>query len=505
MIFDLNEGADISSSGSYDVCIAGAGVAGIVVALVLAEAGRRVLMLEAGGLFPTNESQDLYAGDIIGHEYFDLDTARLRFLGGTSGHWAGWCRPLDPHDFERREFIPESGWPIDVADLEPHLAQARSILELDEFARTVALPGSDGSLNEAFFSFSGRGNPVRFAEKYEDTLRESPSIDVVLNANVVDAIRDGETGRLTHLVFLGYADDAQPTDAAADFFVFAMGGIENARAFLNAGLGDEQNLIGRYFMEHPVFNAAYYLLGRNDGGFGAERRFISPTPALMQREGMANCSARIEPASESPGLQVRAKEQLRKAICASDTVTGLVRRFRHSFNCGTRRPTSRPDLPAGRAGLIEIVTEQIPNPDSRVLLSDKTDRFGLRQTVLDWRLTEADKRNIRICATEVGKYFAVQDLGRVRVFDWVLQEDTSFPSRDDGEEVAGFHHMGTTRMGFSAADGVVDRDCRMFGVDNLYVAGSSVFRTSGYANPTLTIVQLALRLGTHLSGRAART
>jgi choline dehydrogenase-like flavoprotein len=144
-------------------------------------------------------------------------------------------------------------------------------------------------------------------------------------------------------------------------------------------------------------------------------------------------------------------------------------------------------------------SEQFPNAHSRVLLSEERDRFGLRRPALDWRLTPADKDTIRTFSVEFGKYLARSGTGFAKVHPWVLEDSASFPGLDDGEEVGGFHHMGTTRMGADARDGVVDRDCKVFGIDNLYVAGSSVFRTSGHANPTLSLVQLALRLADHLA------
>ena len=147
------------------------------------------------------------------------------------------------------------------------------------------------------------------------------------------------------------------------------------------------------------------------------------------------------------------------------------------------------------AGHLRVASEQVPDPSSRVLLTTGTDQFGQRRAALDWRLSPLDKKTIRTCGLVVGEYFAKQGLGRVRLYDWVLSDSADFPGFDDGEEVAGFHHMGTTRMGVTASDGVVDGNCRVYGIHNLYVVGSSVFRTAGHANPTLTIVQLALRLG----------
>ncbi|MGH6916635.1 MAG: GMC family oxidoreductase, partial [Geminicoccaceae bacterium] len=149
-------------------------------------------------------------------------------------------------------------------------------------------------------------------------------------------------------------------------------------------------------------------------------------------------------------------------------------------------------------GTLRAVAEQVPNANSRLRLSNDKDGFGLRRVALDWRLSPLDKTTIRVVGLELGRYFALTNIGRIRLADWVLSNDDVVPSVEDGGYGTGFHHMGTTRMGHSPEDGVVDRNCAVFGVPNLYVAGSSVFRTVGYANPTLTIVQLTLRLADHL-------
>ena len=221
----------------------------------------------------------------------------------------------------------------------------------------------------------------------------------------------------------------------------------------------------------------------------------------MELDGIGNSSARISPVGREPSLLSKAREELRSLICVTDATADIVRRLRHSFKCRLGRAIPQHDLPFDRAGRIQVAAEQLPNKDSRVLLSSDRDRFGLFRVALDWRLTMKDKVTMRQAAIAVGTYFAENNIGRVRMFDWLLADNEEFPSRDDGQEVAGFHHMGTTRMGVSATDGVVDKDCRVFGVDNLYVAGSSVFRTGGYANPTLTIVQLSLRLADHLASQ----
>jgi hypothetical protein len=250
VIFDIDKAAGLPSAERYRVCIAGGGVAGIVLAKSLSEQGLRVLLLEAGGLEYWDRSQLFYRGENIGREYFDLDTARLRFLGGTSNHWNGWCRPLEPYDFSKRDYISDSGWPIDRTELDPYLAAAREILEIDAFPKDRNLAGADGDLKEIFFRWSP---PVRFKDKFQNFLELSDAVNVCLNANLVDIPIDSESGRVIGFRFRSYSSDRPVHEVVADQYVLALGGIENARALLHlaaktpSGLLSEHNLVGRFF------------------------------------------------------------------------------------------------------------------------------------------------------------------------------------------------------------------------------------------------------------------
>jgi len=493
MIVNADEADPLPLDEHYDACIAGGGVAGIIIAKTLVDRGQRVLLLEAGDLEYSSRSQAFYAGRSIGRAYFDLDSTRLRFLGGTSNHWAGWCRPLDPYDFEPHPHVSETGWPIGISDLQPYLEPARKILELDDFPQEQTLRDSAGYLKEIFFQQSP---PVHFGSKYLDFMESSEYLSVFLNANLIDIEFDVDTGRAAKFIFRGYRADSPIYDAAADNFILALGGLENARLLLNVSqrtppmLRNNNDCLGRFFMEHPHHFIGYYITDPIKTNFGAETRFLAPTRHMIGTENIGNCGLRVEPIFD-PGEQsfiVNVKRGVKRLVCASEIVSDLVQTIGH-FRC---------PAPA-KSGVLNAHSEQIPNRNSRVTLTDDVDEFGLHRITLNWQLSPMDKKTMRRMGIAVGEYFARSDFGRVKLFDWVLSEDDDVPGLDQSEETGGNHHMGTTRMGISRADGVVDQDCRLFDVANLYVAGSSVFRTSGHANPTLTIVQLALRLADHLA------
>lgn len=505
-------------ASQFDVCIAGAGVAGITLARELTNAGKRVLLLEGGDIDYTDDSQSLYEGDVVGREYFDLDVARLRFLGGTSNHWAGFCRPLDAFDFEARSEINVSGWPITRDDLDPWLESAAKILDIShDYAEDVIIDDADSNLRRIDVHLSP---PVRFRDKYMQELKDNENILTVVNANVVDIGIDTASGSIQNLTIAGYDDSSQRFNVYADVYVLALGGIENARMLLNAnsqiaaGIGNEHDLVGRYFMEHIHLDGGLAILnGQLDQMFKSLKAYervgeavnFAVTRSFIHASGILNCEMRLADISKGelkpdPNSW---KTRIKKMLCSSDSALDLASYFDADFKqqrC--LQVHEHADAPPDEYdGIIRISSEQTPNPNSRVLLSEKRDRFGLRGVALDWQLLDLDKATIKKSLLELGRYFAETDIGRLRVPEWVLDDESDIAGMEDGERGADFHHLGTTRMSANPRDGVVDSQCRVFGSNNLYIAGSSVFATGGHVPPTLTIVQLTLRLADHLTKR----
>lgn len=503
---------------SYDVCIAGAGVAGITLALELAKTGKQVLLLEAGDIDYSDQSQEVYAGDIVGREYFELDVARLRYLGGTSNHWAGYCRPLDDFDFEARPELDLSGWPIGKPDISPWLEPAAAILEIDpNYADDAIVDGTDGNLRRIDVRLSP---PVRFGERYLEALKTNDNIQLVLNANLVDIKVDTASGAIQHMTIAGYGSVSQRFDVSADVFVLALGGIENARALLNAnsqvdaGIGNGNDLVGRYFMEHVHLDGGFAILnGPLEEHFDGLKTFnrvgeavnFAITGDFTRSSQILNCEMRLADIArgESKPDPESWKARIKRMLCNSDYVVDIASYFDEGFKaqrCMLAHEHANA-LAGEYDGVVRLSSEQKPNPNSRVLLSDERDKFGLRRTALDWQLTELDKKTIQESMLELGRYFASKDIGRLKVPDWMLDDGPGIAGMAEGERGADFHHLGTTRMAESASEGVVDSNCKIFGSTNFYVAGSSIFASGGHVPPTLTIVQLTLRLADHLNQR----
>jgi choline dehydrogenase-like flavoprotein len=492
MLVNLNEVPAKIDRKEYDVCIAGAGFAGISLALKLETYGFDVLLLEGGDIEYSDESQAVYEGQNIGMSYFDLDAARLRYLGGTSNHWAGWSRPLDEWDFAEHDHIPDSGWPITKSELDPYLGAASEFLEIDVEYPDSLLENSKGLLKKIHFEVKP---PVRLGEKYHDYLKQSDKIDLFINANLVDIKLTDSTQAVSAFECANFANPATKFNFSAKFFVLAMGGLEIPRLMLNFthqnphGIGNSNDLVGRYFMEHFHAFGGWYVTEKGKWPFDEKESHLAPTPQFLNEQKIANAGIRI--GSYSVADDKTLYEQVKQVICEQDLIRTFVSNFRN-INCVVG---SQPDS----GGPILIASEQVPNRNSRVSLSDSLDKFGHRRAVLDWQITELDRDTIKRSTIGFGQYFAEQDYGNVKLIDWMLDDTTAVPGVDEDLWLgAGWHHMGTTRMSDTSATGVVDKNCRVFDTENLFIAGSSVFPTGGHANPTLTLVQLSLKLGDHL-------
>ncbi len=486
----------------FDICIVGSGPAGITLARTLAAKGLDVALMEGGARDLTEESQSLYEGEIAGLDTIDLDVARLRFFGGSSGHWNGKCKEMEAVDFEPRPGHPLSGWPIAKADLDPYQAATDAILDL---------PSSDGFGDRPVgdsddFRAVGwrRSPPTRFAEKYEAELAASGAITLCLNANLVDLRLDEEMRRVTGAVFRSYRPDDPGFTVEAREYALCLGGLENPRMLLNfrsqmpGGIGNRNDLVGRFFCDHPTVEVADILFEKAPEI--REETYVPSAEYLHENAALKVCYMVLH---KVPTPYSVPKRILRTGQCA----TGFTRRLAEAVRgrpveCiwgGTTEYALFADPVNNPSGEVWVGAESPLLADSRVMLDEDVDPFGLNRIRLDWRLDEAFYRNLQETTVALGATLAEQGVGRIRIRDWLRAENPVLPNtRDNQGSVGSRHHMCTTRMSDDPRQGVVDRDCRVHGISNLSIGGSSVFATTSYVNPTYTIVQLALRLGDHL-------
>jgi choline dehydrogenase-like flavoprotein len=488
MLFDFNEALPRAAERQYDVCICGTGPAGITTARKLATAGKRVLLLEGGGLSYTTESQDHYKGTSIGLPLW-LEYHRLRYFGGTSNHWSGLCALIQPYAFRNDDRHELPGWPIPREEVLTYLEDAKDILDISgKDLNQSPQPGFPSPWFERYAA--AYSAPTRFFEKYGDEIRQSPHIDAFYNANLVDVTLSADSARVKHLQVQNY--NGATSDLSAAQYVLALGAIENARILLNAnhqipsGIGNHSGMVGRCFMESLNAPIGRFLV--TDQGFWHRNKEVPlvPTEALMRQkqvdDGVIDFTSDIAASDEalkSYGRLRVLKEFLHETGCLTPAITRLARRLT-DFDC-----------PGD--GLITTLIEQEPNLNSRITLTSDVDSFGLRRIQMNWQIKDNDRNAIRVLALESAKEMARLDRARVQLAPFIFDPDREIPIHGHG------HHMGTTRMSADSRYGVVDQNCRVHGIDNLYLTGSSVFPRCGGRNPTITIVLLALRLGAFLS------
>jgi len=485
MLFDLSETQTHLSAHQYDVCIAGAGPAGITIARTLADQGKRVLLLEGGELIYTDRSQSIYKGRNIGEKYFDdfLDLLRLRYLGGTSGHWGGRCSLFNSADFEDRGYHSLPGWPIRLDEILHYLDRA---IELVDIPKGSLRRSSVEEIGDGFESADREYSTTHFGDKYLDELKQSEHIDVYINANVTNIILKPDLHSVSHLEVKDYRKNSYTCEASQ--YVLAMGTLENARILLNCdsqiatGIGNHSDMVGRCFMDH--FNIRYgrFVIEKKKYWQNDDHKFeVSPTVQKVVRENIGNAifQLKIFPKVPDYGRFRKLKHLLRESVCSSKLMTEA---SRMAF-----------DLNCPGDGLITSMIEQVPNLESRVLLDSVEDSLGLRRIKLNWQVTDTDRRTIRVLGMDMAKAMASSKTARVQLNDFAL--DSSIKIKRFGSHA---HQMGTTRMSADPKYGVVDPNCKIHGISNFYVAGSSVYPTGGGTNPTLTLLMISMRLADHL-------
>jgi len=498
-----------------DICIVGAGAAGISIALEFLNAPFKVLLLEGGGFEYEERIQELYNGKTTGQPYFPIKSSELHYFGGTTGHWGGYCSPFDPIAFTKRNWVNKSGWPISQETLIPYYKRACPIVDIGEFEfdvdywqkkdpTLVPLPFDDQVAWTKIWKFS---TPTRFGTKYRDTIINAKNIHLYTYANVVDITANDSISRVKSVTFKNYA--GKQAQVTARYFILACAGIQNPRILLACnkqapkGLGNDNDLVGRYFMEHAEFKSAELWLNRK-----SELKLymilqprvqgeIAITPKVQEEYQILNGIVSFTPldyARQMPSYielwnttDPRLNEQ-RTRHAMNKTAGNLLHKIVEKFKPAQSKLMHQAFQMSARL-------EQAPNPLSRVTLGTEKDELGMPRASLNWAFTPLEKKSVRRIYEIIGQQAGISGIGRVKLMEELWNEnDETLPATTSG----GWHHMGTTRMSEDPKNGVVDADCKIHGIQNFFIAGGSCFPTGGGANPTFTIIALALRLSDHI-------
>jgi choline dehydrogenase-like flavoprotein len=540
------ESSDLPSAEPVraSVCVVGTGAAGIAVALELEKAGVSVLLLEAGGEQKEDSVHDAYKGKILNANHPPAEDYRERRLGGTTTLWSGRCVPFDPIDFEERPWMEMSGWPISGDDLLPFYPHANELVEAGEFDY-CADTAFDHPLKPMIAGFESKvfttntmerfSCPTNFGWRYRARLAASTLIRLVLHA-AVTKIELGQDGTVVSGLDVR-TPSGERLAVDADEYVLAMGGLEAPRLMLasndvhSKGIANESGVLGRYYMAHLAGTAGrfrprggtksvYNNYDISDDGVYTRRR-IAMRPEVQRERGIGNCVARLHHTrinDPSHGSGVLSTFRLGRAAVPQKFVSRIEDEkmsvtdvLHHSMNVireipsvvgfarnmvfhrilADRKFPSVVVKPRGGYSL-DFHSEQSPNWNSQVRLGTERDALGMPRLEVDWRYSDMDLKTVgtflELFGTEVHR-------SGVGIF--------AFDSAQVELEMVRYgaypgHQLGTTRMSADPRHGVVDSECRVHGVANLHIAGAAVFATSSQANPTLTMLALALRLAERL-------
>jgi choline dehydrogenase-like flavoprotein len=540
---DMADGGTLNA----DICIVGAGAAGIAMALELMASKLEVLVLESGGFDFDPQTQSLYEGEVADERMHSQPVRfRQRQFGGSTTIWGGRCMPLDAIDFEKRDYVPHSGWPINLDDLMPFYPKANRVCEAGEFAYTASEAfskptrpmiqnfHSSNFTTERLERFSC---PTDFGARYLHKLKAAANIRIVLHANVTSILMNHAGDGVDALRVQTLAGRSLRVEAK--HFVLAAGGLEVPRLLLASrekhpnGVGNAHDVVGRYYMCHLAgtigalrFNgdtsSIHHGYDISDEGIYCRRR-LSILPAVQRSLRLGNFVVRLhhpripDPAHKNSVLsllflaRIFIPYEYAKRLHGTDKIS-FWKWLQHFGNIAARpfdafafawhmlryRKLADRKFPSviirSRANLysLDFHAEQQPNPDSRIRLSDSVDVFKMPRILVDWRYTPGDLDTTRRAIALLASDLESSGVGRLEYDpDLVELEMTRYGAYDG-------HHIGTARMGVDPRSSVVDPNCRVHGVQNLFIASSAVFPTSSQANPTLTIVALALRLASHL-------
>lgn len=518
MIIDLQ---DINEIPEFfcDLCVIGTGAAGLAIASEMLNTRHKIMLIESGGIEHEKNTQALYDTEIVGLPHLGSTNGRFRIHGGSTTMWAGQALPLTPIDFERRDWVPYSGWPISFYDLMPYYIRATQFLLVDQMNFDTDLfsylkvkpPTFDHS--RIRYHFSKWSPTPNLRNNHLEQIKESQRCTLLLHANVTKIELDKNFKSAKQIEV--HSLTAHKATVRAKYFVICTGGIETARLLLSNnqqqlnGIGNNNDLVGRFFQDHP--NA---MIGQLQTKNSKAIQHLFNVFHKKNLKYTVRCSASEEwqhtnqLLNMSSGITFLGNEAIyenlkdvykairdrdfnlpvfRKLLIAAKHPIGTLSPAIHYLTRG-RSYVSNPVMRIG------LTSEQEPNPESRVMLSEHCDMLGLPKTKLQWKLTELTRHTIQKFSMTLRDEFQRSNMGDIVFEPWLFDQSANWESNLEDQ----FHHCGTTRMHNSVKHGVVDRHCCVHDIENLYIGSSSVFPTSGHSNPTLTIIALCMRLADRL-------
>lgn len=501
MFKDLEQ-LSVDNPLTYDVCVIGSGPAGISVAKKLFKTDYKIAILESGGIEPEDDYQELNNGNNSGPSYLSLYSSRLRCFGGAGKLWAGHCAPFSSDDFEKKQFNTLSGWPISINDLEKYYVEAAKLLGIsyekfydkNVFGKSFLensfkeLKSENDFLTTNLLQVSSEKNRD-LAEKFRAYFKSSKNTDVIFHSTVTKLNLEKDTRSVKSVSIADLKNNK--AILKAKIFILACGALENPRLLLSSnellreGIGNSTGFVGSCFMSHPGIENVAEIYKNNEKCLTKDKNnkhkfFFEVSSKERLNQKILRHSVSLKPSNNSQHSSENNSESfkflnyiksLKKILC--------------EIKPGGKSSPKDWDLAIG--------LEQPPRLSNRLKLSNTKDNLGVPIIDIYWNnLSVIEKDTVTKSAKTIARVLGFHNTGKVK-FKKELLNGESFKIDDPIN-----HHIGTTRMSNSYKTGVVDKNCKVFGVSNLYIAGSSVFTTSSIVNPTYTIVALSLRLGDYI-------
>jgi len=493
----LDSGISLEES----IVIVGAGAAGITIACEFEKIGLNAILIESGDFNPDSETQNLYKGFVdstspnsLPHE--PIDKYRARFFGGTTNWWGGACLPYDEIDFLKKTVTSNSGWPISRESLDQYYSRANEYfgINLVDFnlppkSKLGSREVIDGLSSSSIFKTKYwllKENKVNFGKKYKNKLKNSKNIKILLNANVISLEQKNES--IEHLIVKTINN--KKFTVRGKKIILAMGGLEIPRILLASkshsrnGVGNNFDLVGRFYSPHV--NATHGILILNPK-VKVDRKYEKLSKGILYRKFISLSDDYIKKGYMNCKILLESIDTVEK-----NELTEHVYKLFHPMT-GINEIYNKILDKKNFAFALNGAFDQVPNYDSGIKLSKEKDVLGTPKIILKHAITEQDKKAYsdfyKLLAITVGSY----GLGRF-CYDKSMRYLFKYIEGYHGAS----HHTGMTRMAIKPSEGVVDVNCKVFGLSNLYISSASIFPTASHANPTYTIVALSIRLAEHL-------
>jgi len=527
MLYDFEKSQD-DSVFNVDICIVGSGVAGLLLAKEFIDTDLNVLVLEGGGKKDELRSQKLYSSNVIGMEHDGVHNGRFRVYGGSSTRWGGQLMTFRVDDFEKKSYLLFSGWPISRNEIENYYPRAEAVMRVNDLSYekdawsdfdVTPIPFDDKKIEYRFSKWANFKN--RNLAKYIGPMCEkSNNVNILLHANTTEILLNDLGDAVKSVKIKSF--NGKVSEVTAKEFIICAGTIDTPRLMLASntqsknGIGNENDQVGRYFQDHISYRVARLKPKKS-------KLFSSTFNPFFRNSTLHSCKLDMNAAvqdelqcphvmghivfdySEESGFyefrKVLRAVQSKKNPLPSPMGAWRMLRFADDFLRMFLGAivVGRKLAPKSSKSYLQLETEQVPTPDSRVTLSDEKDELGMPKVNLDWKLSGEEKQAMKEYVELFKAEWNRLELGEA---NWGLSKDL-YDSGDAWLDECRdtFHQTGTTRMSKNPEDGVVDGNLKVHGISNLYIGSCSVFPTSGTANPTLTMMALCVRLADQLKSK----